>query len=147
MPAWRAYYNRRSPLRRPLFQGSAQRTSFFYFSFFLLHKQQRGIQQCHNHRNRKQGNFQPQTVRVFSHDFFRGCQINLRKYRNRELHSKEHLLIEKALERGINQKNGRCGRDHGKKDSPACLLTLDLIRLVKNSRKNRSARHSRGDAR
>ena len=42
----------------------------FYFSFFLLHKQQRDIQQCHNHRNRKQGNFQPQTVRVFSHDFF-----------------------------------------------------------------------------
>lgn len=91
MPAWRAYYNRRSPLRRSLFQGSAQRTSFFYFSFFLLHKQQRDIQQCHNHRNRKQGNFQPQTVRVFSHDFFRGRQINLRKYRNRELHSKEHL--------------------------------------------------------
>lgn len=29
MPAWRAYYNRRSPLRRSLFQGSAQRTSFF----------------------------------------------------------------------------------------------------------------------
>ena len=37
------------------------------------------------------GQFQPQTVRVFSHDFFRGRQINLRKYRNRELHSKEHL--------------------------------------------------------
>lgn len=63
----------------------------FLFLILLLHKQQRDIQQCHNHRNRKQGNFQPQTVRVFSHDFFRGRQINLRKYRNRELHSKKHL--------------------------------------------------------
>lgn len=42
----------------------------FLFLILLLHKQQRDIQQCHNHRNRKQGNFQLQTVRVFSHDFF-----------------------------------------------------------------------------
>ena len=71
MPAWRAYYNRRSPLRRSRFSGiSAADFRFFISHSFLLHKQQRDIQQCHNHRNRKQGNFQPQTVRVFSHDIF-----------------------------------------------------------------------------
>ncbi len=64
MPAWRAYYNE-EVRRRSLFSGISAADFLFYFSFFLLHKQQRDIQQCHNHRNRKQGNFQPQTVRVF----------------------------------------------------------------------------------